>query len=379
MTAFGADLAVAAYERGCAGQANRGAASRTTREKVGATVVRTGDRVFDRALRACPSRESMRGQASVTSQRRTPYFSQHATLDRTMSARDGFEAIASTCLKQLCENEMCARDPADIEGLHQFRVGVRRLRALAGAFKRRIGPELGAYLSAELDWLQSRSGGARDWDVLIKKCLRPLRDCMPADATIPTMLGVAETLREEAYLEVRRAFDAPRYTALLARLHDTLSDRSRSDWRYSDGEAIDTPITQVALELLKRRHKNLKRSKAAISQSGEAGMHELRVSVKKMRYVAEFFRDLYPGRTNKKFISALINVQECLGAVNDAAVGQRLAEMLGCRVAQEADQVLSARAKGVLLGWQAACVDRGVYEFRSAWHTLRGCQPHWKG
>ena len=64
-----------------------------------------------------------------------------------MSGQAAFGAIAASCLRQITANEACARVGTDIEGVHQFRIGLRRLRALVGAFPKLIAPDLGSYLA----------------------------------------------------------------------------------------------------------------------------------------------------------------------------------------------------------------------------------------
>ena len=54
-------------------------------------------------------------------------------LDRSMSCVEAFRVIAGSCIRQIIANEpgMCA---GHSEALHQFRVGLRRLRAATKAF-----------------------------------------------------------------------------------------------------------------------------------------------------------------------------------------------------------------------------------------------------
>jgi CHAD domain-containing protein len=296
-----------------------------------------------------------------------------------MTARDAFEAIASDCLQQISASECCARDLSDIERVHQFRIGLRRLRSLVGSFRRLIASDLKSYLTAELDWIQAQTGSARDWDVLIVRSLQPLRLYLPNETAITAMIGAAETLRGEAYVEIRGALDSSRYRAFMLRVRD-ISDGG--DFALpSDGESIDSPVSDIASKLLRRRYRKLTRLRAAAGQVNEREMHDLRISVKKLRYVAEFFRDLYPRKSTEKFINALISVQDCLGAVNDSVVGQRLADVLESRIAGSSDVHADAasHAKGLVRGWHAACAAQAMEEFGPAWRTLQRRRPYWKG
>ena len=57
--------------------------------------------------------------------------------------------------------------------------------------------------------------------------------------------------------------------------------------------------------------------------------HQLRIALKKLRYTAEFFRSLYPKEHAKPYLSALAQMQNCLGHMNDdAVVAEHLLERL---------------------------------------------------
>ncbi|MGH8722251.1 MAG: CHAD domain-containing protein, partial [Burkholderiales bacterium] len=118
------------------------------------------------------------------------------TLRHEMTARSAFTAMARACIRQIRANEACARLGEDPEGVHQFRVGLRRLRALVGAYGPAMAPDFSDYLAKELDWLQTQFGAARDWDVFIAESLQRLRMRLPADPAVSAMLRAAASLRD---------------------------------------------------------------------------------------------------------------------------------------------------------------------------------------
>lgn len=85
-------------------------------------------------------------------------------LCKRMSIEQVFQAITVHCMAQIQANGAVLRKAHDVTGLHQMRVGVRRLRSALAAFKDvlRIPEEI----HQELDWLAAPLGAARDWDVL---------------------------------------------------------------------------------------------------------------------------------------------------------------------------------------------------------------------
>jgi CHAD domain-containing protein len=300
---------------------------------------------------------------------------QPIAIEPRMSARVAFEIIARSCVRQLRANEACARSAQDPEGVHQFRVGLRRTRALIGAFRRYLAPEFRGYLTAELDWLQTRCGPARDWDVLAIGALQPLSKALPADRTIPSMLKEAAAARDESYAVVRSTLDGPRYAELISRLRPVLTDGKWSASALRAGTLMDQPAYELARVVLKSRYKKLPRPPSAPTMDE---LHGLRIAVKKLRYAAEFFRSLYGKSRAAKFIAALENLQDCLGAINDAVIGQQLAIVLEARLVERTDRATASHASGLLLGWHAAQIECALREFQRCWPELQRAPAFWK-
>ena len=53
-------------------------------------------------------------------------------------------------------------------------------------------------------------------------------------------------------------------------------------------------------------------------------LHRLRIRVKKLRHATEFFGSIWPSRRTKRYLSALKDLQQVLGALHDATVAEKL-------------------------------------------------------
>ncbi len=294
-----------------------------------------------------------------------------------MSGRLAFVKIALSCLRQIKANEACARLGQEIEGVHQLRVGVRRLRALVGAYRKEIAADFGNYLARELDWLQTQCGAARDWDVFIAESLERLHAHQPGDPAVCAMLGAAATLRDESYAALRATLDEPRYAELLFRLQLALTEGSWSAVEVDGGALLDRPVGLLALSVLRKRYKKLRKIGGKRADLSEQDLHRLRIAGKKLRYTTEFFSGLFPKKSAAKFIEALVNVQDHLGSLNDAVVSRQLLLSLEGRIANTNDIRLARHGSGIILGWQAARIDRCLTEFESIWRKLRDRSPFW--
>ncbi|SNT23369.1 CHAD domain-containing protein, partial [Sphingomonas laterariae] len=81
--------------------------------------------------------------------------------------------------------------------------------------------------------------------------------------------------------------------------------------------------------------------------------HEVRKDAKKLRYASEFFASLFERkrerRRHKRFISALENLQDQLGALNDLATAPQLLKQLGLADDPDAARLLAEGKREALL------------------------------
>ena len=69
-----------------------------------------------------------------------------------MSTTDAFRTIGRSVLRHIAGNEAAVRR-SDSEGVHQMRVGLRRLRAAISLFSNLLGDQETERVKAELKWL----------------------------------------------------------------------------------------------------------------------------------------------------------------------------------------------------------------------------------
>ena len=89
------------------------------------------------------------------------------------SSAEAFQRIGRACLRQVADNEHAVR-VGDAEGVHQMRVGLRRLRAAISLFSSLLEDRQTSAIKHELKWLTSELGPARELDVFIRHALHPV-------------------------------------------------------------------------------------------------------------------------------------------------------------------------------------------------------------
>ena len=244
-----------------------------------------------------------------------------------MCAEEAFRAIARSCIRQLVANEPILLAGL-AEGLHQMRIGLRRLRASIAIFADVVGDEHEKTIKAELKWITQELGPARDLDVFAADVLDPLRASHPSDAGLTLTQRNFDAKRKEAY---RRAATAVRSDRFRAAVLDLVDWVETGDWGSAGGDRKASRARTVAehakAELSKLR-KRIKRKGADIRHLCVMQRHKLRIRAKRLRYATEFFAGTFPGeasaRRRQESLAALKDVQDALGGLNDLATRHAL-------------------------------------------------------
>ncbi|MEA3390700.1 MAG: CHAD domain-containing protein [Pseudomonadota bacterium] len=285
----------------------------------------------------------------LTKPARSVFKAEPVTLKREMTAAAAFQHVAQTCIRQFRLNEAVLLGDRHPEALHQARVALRRLRSAFSIFKPLFGAdERAAALREDLRWLARELGDARNLDVLLDKA--------PSG-------GLNERLqhaREEAYARVEAALASPRVRGLMLDLTEWLLDGS---WLTAAGtQNLRGQQAQVfaagALDRLRRRVKKQGRDLEAVDDEAR---HEVRKDAKKLRYASEFFVALFDGkrerRRHKRFVAALEELQDQLGALNDLATAPEVIRELGLESDPEAEALLGSGKRKALIAAAAEAHD----------------------
>lgn len=236
-------------------------------------------------------------------------------LSRDMTPNDAFATIASSCLRlyRLNESRFLAQGGAD--HVHQARIALRRLRSAFWIFSPLLRDDaVGKALAEELRWLTAQWSDVRQIDVLL-----PRLD--EADHIRLT------ALRADSAARLRAVLDGARARLLPLRLVEWLNV---GNWRSDPTGSAPETITLFAAERLDKLRRRIKRRSKGLAKLGPEQLHQLRKDGKKLRYASEFFVALYPGRKARTrmedMLSALEDIQDQLGALNDESDARELAE-----------------------------------------------------
>lgn len=338
--------------------------------------------LFDLALelqRTVPLLLSMRSKASrgrdlYLGTAPGAYRAAPIELTDDMSAETAFRALLGQGLRMILSNEVCVRNDLDIEGCHQMRIGMRRLRVGLNLFKKNLPAGEAVLLRRLLKSCSKGLDGLRDWDVFLGQTLPMIEGHFPDHDGIAQLRKAAEKQRAKALEAARTMLDQPEYGQLLLILGAWASySRWASGASAEQMKAMAAPVADLAGPLLDQAYKRVTRRGEKIAELNVAQLHALRLDVKQMRYGTEFFGSVYPSKKVKKFRSRLTSMQEILGQLQDAVVAEaRLADLTS---SLSKDGLV---AVGLVSGWFAARVEQELQGLEDAAAAFFEQKLFWK-
>ncbi len=318
-----------------------------------------------------------RAESLATGERPAPRKAGALVLPGRATVEELLAGLVRSGLEQVLANEVPAWEGNDPEGVHQLRVGVRRLRSTLALFGRMLPERDNERLKEELRWLGAATGPARDLDVFLEDLIEPLTRRFPDDPGLKRLRDEARELREESYAHVRAALDSPRHARLGLLLHRWWAERSWRDQRLSAESArLFAPAGREVADLLGRRHRQALRLGRNLAARPVSEKHALRIQLKKLRYAADAARTLFPRKRTDRYLARLADLQDVLGHLNDLAAAEQILARVIERLGPEAGPS-HHHAAGFVAGWAAAGAERRLRRLDRQWKAFAAATPFW--
>lgn len=272
--------------------------------------------------------------------------------------RDAEEAVRLIALDLLSQARGAAPrclDPEDAEGLHDFRVSIRRLRSTLSAWKGLLRGVVKKRDRRTLAGFQRRTGAGRDTEVALVWLAEQVDELESVYG--PGCAWVERRLRLEL-----RAQSGDENRAVCSEFTEWAGGfESRVADRVPAGGA-GPPYSQALSERLEWIAHRLEARVNCIGDDRKRGPHRVRIAGKRLRYLVE------PVRAQSDVVISLVErckrLQDVLGTLNDANV---LGDLL--RGLRDEVQESTAEEPGVLelcrLNWLRA--DSSYRSFRLDW------------
>jgi triphosphatase len=335
-------------------------------------------------IRTLPARiavksKSQRGYELIDGTQDAPVKGKAIDLPLDSITRDGFKTIGTACLGQIIGNEPAVlRD--DPEGVHQMRVGLRRLRAGMSLFSVLLRNPQTAAIKAELKWLAAELGPARELEVLVNRVITPIKKPRVPWEGVPSLVRQITKKRKAAVTRAKNAVQSARFRALTLEVAAWLQV---GQWTTPQDDLVrdrgNLPITVFAAEQLTRRWRRLRKKRKALAQLDAPSRHRLRIQAKKLRYAVEFFASLFASKREVKrrrsLLQPLERLQDSLGELNDIAVDEQRLAATGIRRRSDPNRVFAA---GLLTGREDARTEAAIAAATEAYGELAKAKPFWR-
>jgi len=246
--------------------------------------------------------------------------------DYQLAARMRADVAAKTILRQLLAimqvNEDGIKMDYDTEFLHDYRTAIRRTRSALSQIKGVFPPQTSEYFLETFARLGEQSNRLRDLDVYLLS--EPVYQAMLPDTLrnhLAPLFDRLRTQRQQALQETIHYLNSAEYACTLSEWEAFLNEPILL-------EVLEAPnATLPAVELARRR---IYKRYGEVIQDGrqlhhdvqDEWLHALRIDCKKLRYLLEFFANVFPQKQMDIVIGQLKVLQNDLGEFNDLAVQQ---------------------------------------------------------
>ena len=233
-----------------------------------------------------------------------------------MRADVASKVIYQHLLQIMKVNEAGTIDNTDSEFLHDFRVAVRRTRSGFNQIKNTLPAKTIAEHADFFAWLGQITGLTRDLDVYLlsyKDYQQALPISLREDITpLHDFLKEKQQLAQQELAKKLRSSD---YINHLTAWEDYLNSPLPKKNKESNASMS---IKALADQRIWKSYKRLLKEAGAITDASPAkGLHDLRKTCKKLRYLIEFFQSLYPSEDIKVILKSMKGFQNILGDFQD--------------------------------------------------------------
>lgn len=296
-------------------------------------------------------------------------------LSADQTAETAARDVLRECFDQIAANVDAVRACDAVEGPHQLRIGLRRLRAAFDIFGPVLaGPALD-HLKAEARWLGRETGLLRDLDVAVHDLLRPEAAAHPSEPGFARLADLLQAAGTAQRTTLRAALADGRAQTFLLDLAQFIEARGWLDpGDITQSARLAQPLSGLARDALAQHWTRTAKRARGIDTLSVDARHDLRKTLKSLRYAVEFLGPVLDDKPTQAFAKRLRTLQDVFGDLNDLAMAQTL---LTGPQAPGADDPQAQRAVGWVLGARTVRAESAWSHARALWHDLRAAPRPW--
>jgi len=242
-------------------------------------------------------------------------------LHRSSPELDAVKHICTQLLETIEQNKAGILQDIDTEFLHDFRVAVRRTRSVLSQLKTVFPTHRVKKFKKQFSDLGKATNELRDLDVYLLNRQTYL-DALP-DYLQPGLYPVFETFakkRKRELQKIKRRLQSKSFQNLLTSWRNFLETDlpAEQDVHERQESILETASASISKQFVICQ----KLAQKTLKKPSDSRLHKLRIECKKLRYLLEFFKSLYPEKETASLITQLKKIQDHLGTFNDLRVQQ---------------------------------------------------------
>jgi len=236
-------------------------------------------------------------------------------------AREAVGRIVRAILEIAERNVPGIVNDLDTEFLHDYRICLRKVRSVLSLVQDVYPAEETRRMRKILGDLARQTNRLRDLDVYLLAREEYLGLLPPV--LRPALDGMFKDFSAEREREVRRTTSKMR-AASTRRLLREVEEHFSPETQHEASPAAALPVGALVFRRIYKRYLKIRRIAAGIgAETPDEAVHRLRIEGKKLRYLMEFFAELFPKEEGALMLRQLRRLQNRLGEFNDALVQQR--------------------------------------------------------
>lgn len=288
-------------------------------------------------------------------------------LRRKMTIEVAFRLTLLECLAQVAANAPAIFERRNQEGLHQMRVGLRRLQVALKAFGKEYSTPQIRELRRRAKALADNIAPARELDIFIDELLDGPARVSPHD--FQNFHARALSARDLAWDRAASTTASREFSEFLDDVALAAESAVQSEERNLRSRDSLRSRGSRSLEKLLRKAQRRGRHPRKLD---DRERHRLRIALKSLRYAAEFYLPLYDRKRSERYLRKLKALLEDLGALSDVA---NLRSTLATLTIS--DRASDSFASGLLFGWHGLRATRLRKRAIRRWRDFRRVDPFW--
>jgi CHAD domain-containing protein len=259
------------------------------------------------------------------------------------------------------------------QDIHQARVLLRRLRVIFSALKKISNNSEFDILRGDARHIATLLGNVREYDVLEELVNATPREFINNEQDFDELISNIKT-KKELSLEKAKKIISEGAAAIFIIKVEKLINKSRylnsmNDEMYND---VSLTIKKISSIILDKVDSRVRKRGEKLKKLHDIDRHQLRIDLKKLRYLSDFFGPLYDKKILKEYIKHVSELQEYLGAHNDIVNAELVLRQVSNSLASS-----TQFTAGKILGWHICINMDSKKQLFKSWKRFVLIAPFW--